>query len=120
MKNIQTLWIVMRQEFVLLARSWVIWAIGGIIALLGILEALSARTSPLGVWDNILLYTFLISLLLTVASGEQAYIDHEFQVERLIWSTPVGTITYLCGKYLSTLSVTLGFLLVHFFACDTR
>jgi hypothetical protein len=113
MKNIQTLWIVMRQEFLLLARDWVIWVIGGIIALLGIMEALGARAYPLSIWDNVLVNTFLVTLLLTIASGEQAHMEHEFQVERLIWSTPVGTTTYLCGKYLCGLSISLGFILLH-------
>jgi|GEM_PF-3563458 len=113
MKNIQTLWIVMRQEFLLLARGWAIWVIGGIIALLGIIEALAVRAYPLSVWNNVLVNTFLVALLLTIVSGEQAYVDHEFGVERLIWSTPVGTITYFCGKYLSSLCVALGFILLH-------
>jgi hypothetical protein len=113
MKNLPTLWIVMRQEFVLLARGKVIWAIGGIIALLGIMEALGARTYPLGIWNNVLVNTFLVTLLLTVTSGEQAYMEHEFQMERLIWSTPVGATVYLCGKYLSSLSISLGFILLH-------
>lgn len=103
----------MRQEFLLLVRGWVIWVIGGIIALLGILEALGARASPLGIWENVLGNTFLVALLLTLASAEQAYMEHEFQVERLIWSTPVGTMTYFCGKYLSSLSIFLGFILLH-------
>lgn len=103
----------MRQEFRLLARSWVIWAIGGIIALLGIIEALGARASPLGIWDNALANTFLVTLLLTVISGEQAYVEHEFQVEHLIWSTPAGAMAYLGGKYLSSLSLALGLIFLH-------
>jgi len=103
----------MRQEFLLLARGWAIWVIGGIIALLGIIEALAVRAYPLSVWNNVLVNTFLVALLLTIVSGEQAYVDHEFGVERLIWSTPVGTITYFCGKYLSSLCVALGFILLH-------
>jgi hypothetical protein len=104
----------MRQEFLLLARSWVIWVIGGIIVLLGIMEALGARAYPLSIWNSVLTNTFLVTLLLTLASGEQAYMDHECQVEYLIWSTPVGTMAYLCGKYLCCLGISLGFILLHF------
>lgn len=107
------LWIVMRQEFLLLVRGRVIWVIGSIIALLGVMEALGARTYLLGIWNNVLTNTFLVTLLLTLASGEQAYMDHECGMEHLIWSTPVDTLIYLCGKYLSCISVALGFIFSH-------
>jgi hypothetical protein len=112
-----SLWIVMRLELKLLFRGRVIWVIACAMALLGIWEATGIRQIPWGILQSwVIVSGFLVSLILIFATGEWAHRDQESHVDKIIWSTPVSTGTYVWGKYLSMLAAALGFTLVYLLA----
>lgn len=113
----KSLWTVMRLELKLLFRGRVVWVIACTMALLGLWEATGIRQIPWGIWESwVIVSLFLVSLILIFATGEWAHRDQESHVDKIIWSTPVSTGTYVWGKYLSMLVVALGFTLVYLFA----
>jgi hypothetical protein len=111
------LWTVMRLEMTLLLRGRVVWVIACTMAFFGLWEATGIRQIPWGVWGSWIIFSlFLVSLILIFTTGERVHRDQESHVNKIIWSTPVSTSTYLWGKYLSMLSTALGFTLVYLLA----
>jgi len=113
----QTLWTVMRLEWALLRRGRVIWVMTLVMALLGVWEASGIRGLPWGIWSNfVVTSTFLVTLILAFATGDQIQRDQERRLAGVILSMPISTAAYVWGKYLSALAALLALTLVSLLA----
>jgi hypothetical protein len=103
------LWTVIRLELKLNRRGKAIWIIGLFMAILGINAASGIRAMPNAAWTNFgISEAFLITLILTLSTGDQINRDRERRLDGVILSTPISTAIYVWGKYLAALAMLLG------------
>lgn len=103
------LWTVIRLELTLNHRGKALWIIGLFMAILGINAASGIRAMPNAAWTNFgISEAFLISLVLTLSTGDQINRDRERRLDGVILSTPISTAIYVWGKYLAALAMLLG------------
>lgn len=86
-------WTVLRWELRLLARGRALWA--------------GVREQPWGAWGGLGFAALLISLVLTLATGDQLSRDRAVRLDGLVLATPVATVAYVAGKYLAALAALL-------------
>jgi hypothetical protein len=100
-------WVVMKLEFRLMWRSWIMWVILPVMLLIGAFCATNNRDTPWQSWTQIHSATFFISLILAFCTGNQINRDRERRLAGIILSTPVRTSSYVLGKSLAGLASAL-------------
>ncbi len=98
-----------RWEMLLFVRGRIGWILAVGMLVSGVGEGISIRLLPIQFWTDVSISVLLTTLLITLAIGEIAQQGNEYQGAKLIWSTPIGTTSYLWGKYLCLLTIALGF-----------
>lgn len=96
----RTLWIVAALEVKLALWRRGVWLAALLLALFGVWDATQIREAVYEAWGELALAAALVSLTLTLSTGDQIIRDRERRLEGVVFSTPVGTIAYVCGKYL--------------------
>lgn len=104
------LWPVARLELTLLRRGWGLW-VSAIVALaLGVWTGTMVRERPYTAWNEFVFSGFLLTLLLTLTTGDALRRDRARRVDGVVLSAPVPTAVLALGKYLAALATLLGLL----------
>ena len=99
---------VTRMELRLMARSRGLPIAALCLALVGAWEASTVREQPWGAFGGICFTGVLISLPLTLSTGQTIRRDTIQRLDGVLFSTPMDTVAYVCGKYLAAVIVLLG------------
>lgn len=113
MKNI---WIVTTMEFRLYLRgkaSWFLAAFMIISSLYFLYQAYLSHAHPYAFWANMGIAYLLLTFVLVFSTGGQLQRDWDCHLDGIILSTPISTLTYVCGKYLASWLLILGLALVN-------
>lgn len=106
------MWTVARLEARLLFRGRGIWIAATILAALGGWMGTMIREQPWGAWAELSFTAILSTLVLTLSTGNAVQRDDDLRVGDTLLSTPVPTVAYVVGKYLTAVGVLLGLSLV--------
>ena len=74
----------------------------------GVYEASMVREATFDAWVQLTVATFFVTLILTLATGDQIIRDRDRRVADVLLSTQIATQAYVWGKYLAALAVSLG------------
>jgi hypothetical protein len=66
------------------------------------------REATFDAWEQLTVATFFVTLILTLATGDQITRDRDRRVTDVLLSTQMATKAYVWGKYLAILTVSLG------------
>jgi len=106
MKDLLT---VIWMELLLFRRGRTIWLLGIFSVLWGLFLVGMIHSQAYYAWVHFVISYFILTLILTLITGSQIQRDREQRLDSVIWSTPIATSVYVCGKYLAMLTVVLGF-----------
>lgn len=110
------LWAVFRTEWLLLRRGWGGWICALIVVLLGIWTGSMIRERPYTAWNEFVFTAFLLTLILTLTTGDGLRRDRTRRVDGVILSAPIPSITLVLGKYFAALTLLLALAGVGLFA----
>ncbi len=114
--SIRNLHCVIRTELLLLWRGRGLPITALFVALVGVWEASGVREMPWGAWSTISLAAGFVSLVLVITSGDQVSRDRVVHLDSVVLSTPVSTVAYVAGKYLTALLTLAGLAAVNLLA----
>ena len=99
---------VIRMELLLFKRGSKIWLFGIFMVLWGVFLVGIIHSQAYYAWLHFVISYFTLTLVLTLITGNQIQRDREQRLDSVIWSTPIPTRVYVCGKYLAMFAVVLG------------
>jgi len=104
------LWTVTRIELLLFRRGRVSWVIAlAVVVWAFFLVVAFMRGNAPAAWVNLSMCSLLLTLILAFTTENQIHRDRERRLAGVIFSMPVSTAIYVCGKYLAALFILLGF-----------
>ena len=103
-------WTVIHMELLLFRRGRLSWLLAIFMVLWGLfLVSAAIRFTAYNAWFHFGISYFVLTLLLTFLTGNQIQRDREQRLDSVVWSTPMATGVYVCGKYVATLLLVVGF-----------
>ncbi len=103
-------WTVMSMELLLFRRGRASWWLAIFVIFWGLFLVVGAtRFTAYNAWFHFSVSFFVLTLLLTFLTGNQIQRDREQRLESVVWSTPMATGVYVCGKYVAMLLLVVGF-----------
>ncbi len=101
-----TFQIIFFNELRLLQRNRLLWIILPIALLLGFYIGVIAQVQLYNIWGIWCTMSIFITLSFIVAN-DQIYRDKEYRVAEIIFTSPVRSWQYICGKYAANFAVSL-------------
>lgn len=102
-------WTVIRMELLLFRRGRTSWLLVIFAIFWGLFLETLLRSTAYGAWNHLSIGSFVLTLLLTFLTGNQIQRDREQRLDSVVWSTPMATGVYVCGKYIAALLLVVGF-----------
>ena len=103
-------WTVIRMELLLFRRGRMSWWLAIFVVFWGLFLVVGAtHYTAYNAWFHFSVSSFVLTLLLTFLTGNQIQRDREQRLESVVWSTPMATGVYVCGKYVAELLLVVGF-----------
>jgi ABC-type transport system involved in multi-copper enzyme maturation permease subunit len=103
-------WTVIHMELLLFRRGRMSWWLAIFTVFWGLFLVVGAtHYTAYNAWFHFSVSSFVLTLLLTFLTGNQIQRDREQRLESVVWSTPMATGVYVCGKYVAMLLLVVGF-----------
>lgn len=103
-------WTVMSMELLLFGRGRATLLLAIFVVFWGVFLVVGAtRFTAYNAWFHFGISYFVLTLLLTFLTGNQIQRDREQRLDGVVWSTPMATGVYVCGKYVAALLLVVGF-----------
>lgn len=102
-------WTVIRMELLLFRRGRTSWLLVIFVIFWGLFLETLLRSTAYEAWGYLSIGSFVLTLILTFLTGNQIQRDREQCLDSVVWSTPMATGVYVCGKYVAALLLVVGF-----------
>lgn len=107
-------WTVLQMELLLFRRRRMSWFLAIFVVFWGFALVIGAiRFTAYNAWFHFGISYLVLTLLLTLLTGNQIQRDREQRLDSVVWSTPVATVAYVGGKYLASLLLVISFAMLN-------